>query len=119
MKAEEIMIGDLVQVPSELNRVKRIRSTFDLDSAVLYKPIPLTAEGLEKNGFTCDDNVAKLTYRDDSKNVLWSAKYSFFTGVIEVANKITDEKIKARCYSIHELQHIFRLIDIDKEIVIE
>ena len=82
------------------------------------EPIPLTPEILEKNGFTCDKNIAKLVERDDTNNILWSAKYSFFTGMIEVVNKITDEKVKVRCYSVHELQHIFRLLEIEKKVTI-
>ena len=82
----------------------------------LVEPISLTLEALERNGFTCDENIAKLVERDDTNNILWSAKYSFFTGMIEVVNKITDEKVKVRCYSVHELQHIFRLLEIEKEI---
>ena len=82
----------------------------------LVEPISLTPEALERNGFTCDENIAKLVERDDTNNILWSAKYSFFTCMIEVVNKITDEKVKVRCYSVHELQHIFRLLEIEKEI---
>ena len=49
------MIEDWVQVPSELNRYKRIRSTFDIDSAVLYEPIPLTPDILEIVRYSAND----------------------------------------------------------------
>lgn len=50
MEANELMIGDWVRVPSELNRYMRIRSTFDMDSAILYESIPLTQEILKRMG---------------------------------------------------------------------
>ena len=102
------MIGDWVQVPSELNRYKRIRSTFDMDSAVLYKPIPLTPEILEKNGWE-KTPTGYVFYTDGKKydNSLW---YIFGSNTFVV--NTAEFQIKY----VHELQHALRLCGIEKEI---
>ena len=110
MKINELMIRDLVQVPSELNRYKKIRSTFDMDSAVLYKPIPLTTEILEKYGFVEKSErrwVLSDEYTGDNVIVLYEAANSF---------AMTTEGMTIGFQNVHELQHLFRLCGITKEI---
>lgn len=102
METKELMIGDLVQVPSELNRHIRIRSTFDMDSAVLYKPIQLTPEILEKNGFVQD---GESWWYQDFRIVLSTSKGE---------SLVCGRQVKF-CY-IHQLQHALRLCGIEKEI---
>ena len=108
MKINELMIGDWVQVPSELNRYKRIRSTFDMDSAVLYEPIPLTTEILEKNGFeSCKEGYdigIPLLYWD--KYCTAVCGWTHCSNIIEVFD----------CRYVHQLQHALRLCGIIKEI---
>lgn len=105
MEAKDLMIGDWVQVPSELNRYKRIGSTFDMDSAVLYKPIPLTPEILKKNGFKCD---AHPNYVCDSYFIDGISMLDFRAGYFKYCT-ITIQYV-------HQLQHLLRLRGIDKGI---
>ena len=110
MKIDELMVGDWVQVPSELNRYKRIRSTFDMDITLLYEPIPLTTEILEKYGFVEKSErrwVLSDEYTGDEVLVLY-----------EVANgfAMPTEGMTIGFQNVHELQHLFKLCGIDKEI---
>ena len=111
------MIGDWVQVQSELNRYKRIRSTFDMDITLLYEPIPLTTEILEKNGFDISDpEVKQYHFEEDGQRYHFSLRqmynkdnkpdgYSFFAfSVLTIIDYV------------HQLQHAFKLCGIDKEI---
>lgn len=106
MEVKDLMIGDWVQVPSELNRYKRIRSTFAMDSAALYMPIPITAEILKKNGFKCDvhPNYIYDRYFTDEMSLL-----DFRNGYFKYDVTITLEYV-------HQLQHLLKLCNIDKEI---
>lgn len=105
------MIDDWVQVPLELNRYKRIRSTFDMDSAILYKPIPLTPEILEKVGFSYDENINKyiLTDKDTYDNLI--VLYKLANGFA-----MTTEGMTIGLQNVHELQHLFRLCGIREDI---
>lgn len=109
MKAKELMIGDWVQVPSELNRYKRIRSTFDIDSAVLYEPIPLTTEILEKNGFMWD-NLPISQYWEQYGLIIYPAGGGYRMNC--------GQNVSFKIDYVHELQHTMRLCGIDKEITL-
>ena len=113
MKAKELMIGDWVQVPSEMNRYKRVCSTFDMDLAVLYRPIPLTDAILKANGFEYHHkNFAALSY-----------EHPFQLEMVEWPNEngiglwMVGGLLKIRY--VHEFQHAIRLCDIDKVIIID
>ena len=113
MKAKELMIGDWVQVPSEMNRYKRVCSTLEMDEAVLYRPIPLTEEILKANDFEYrHKNFAALSYEhpfqleivewpDENGIGLWMVK-----GLLKIRY-------------VHELQHALRLCGVDKELIVE
>ena len=117
MKAEELMIGDWVRVPSELNRYKMIRSTFDMDSAPLYRPIPLTVEILESNGFEkkghrygiYDDyfDFEMYEYNDGT----WLVSYH----CCEMS--LPDEQVML--FHVHQLQHFMRHCGIEKVLKLE
>lgn len=106
MEIEELMINDWVQVPSEMNRYKRVRSTFDIDSAVLYRPIPLTEKILEYN-FATEPQISWC--------VGWNRKD-------DIHIEIKREDINAAFYGViayvHQLQHALAICGIDKEIVL-
>lgn len=136
MKATELMIGDWVRVPSELNRYMRIRSTFDMDSAILYEPIPLTPEILEKNGFIKDadkDDMLADMYHLLVHNGL--ERESFTIQVNLYREPICGVSTLVKCWGripplygglndihlcsanyVHQLQHAFRLCGIQKQI---
>lgn len=111
MKTEELMIGDWVRVPSELNREKQIRSTFDMDSAVLYEAIPLTPEILEKNGFKKYNGLYRL---DIAEGVFVNADFKSKEPFVSVHN--TCYRATPICWYLHQLQHALRLCGIEKEI---
>ena len=106
METKDLMLYDWVQVPSELNRIKQIKSTFDMDEAVLYQPIPLTEEILKKNGFLGNDYgeiiIGEWRIMCDCSNV----------AILHNEHVDIDTPIRF----VHELQHALRLCKIDKEI---
>lgn len=123
MKASELMIGDWVQVPSECNRHKKIMSTFDMDSAPIYKPISVTREILESNGFKeKDDEFAyKTNAADGYIHIIITDCYDDeFTLKIVDYDKFNDcsknIEFDKTFLKVHELQHALRLCGINKEI---
>ena len=130
MKTKDLMLYDWVQVPSELNRFKQIKSTFDMDEAVLYQPIPLTEEILKKNGFLLHNSASYFKEymwttggideyadvyievgKDQQDNWRWDnlkCKLHFFRGDVFLV----------KMQYVHELQHALRICHIDKEIVL-
>ena len=118
MKANELMIGDYVShfnegkncVVTEL-RGKKVAVSYTDDNGntkysellpeMAFKPIPLTAEILEKNGFE---------YYNDAAWVL----ANWFILVCEFDWLRYNDKIKIKY--VHELQHVLRLCGIEKEI---
>lgn len=77
------------------------------------QPIPITAEVLEKNGFTRDRWSKKIwRYEDEESEVV----YYIENGVLEIT--ADDCKINLVCTSVAELQHALRLAKVGKEIVL-
>jgi len=130
--ANDLILGDWVMNEfGEIQQVRQLKDGFAmLDYNVWYeeedlKGVPLTAEILEKNGFVKSRNAYKyeryagdgyqtitLTNRLDG---LWDVKvvdYDKFNdseSTCEKANKFL---------KVHELQHIIKDCDIEKEIVL-
>ena len=140
MKANELMIGDWVEctywTPSKQLKVAEIRRIVDdeikigvyCDDLVLIfrqpevKPIPLTPEILEKNGFEkqWQDNYEYLD-DDENLNVTFHPKSSNYTnGAYDYID------IEKGCLTInempitfvHELQHVLILCESEKEIIL-
>ena len=134
MTREELMIGDYVQVNGEVCKVISI-SYFDIgisDSKEDFyqehidniKPISLTPEILEKNGFVKYNEVSDTppydkdeegnmyySYRGEQKFWGWWQPNNVY--LIPV-NAMVDLEIKY----VHQLQHALRLCGINKEIEI-
>lgn len=132
MTREELMIGDYVQVNGEACKVISI-SYFDIgisDSKEDFynehidniKPIPLTAETLEKNGFVKYNEVSdtppydkdeegNMYYSFKGEQKLWGWWQPNNIYLIPV-NAMVDLEIKY----VHQLQHALRLCGIDKTI---
>ena len=124
MKPEELQMYDWVLINDKPYQVKQItrkkvgyhRIPYNLDYARLVdiKPIPITAEILEKNGFKVVTyplgNVACI-WGDDYKNsILWS-------GLMITVRHWDNSKDYHGCAEyIHELQQALRLCGIDKRI---
>ena len=129
MYAEEIMVGDWIQTNSTKFKVvgfdtssREVQSNnwaYDLDNC---KPIPLTKEILEKNGFeNIRDNEVFLLKKLSAKVNL--GIYFDIDGInIYLQNNDTDTFPGYEFYElfaikyVHELQHALKLFKIDKEI---
>ena len=131
MKASELMIGDWVMVcpwdetPWKPKKITDINfhswegvdfcddvgvEGWDELSLDQIKPIPLTKEILEKNGFVKDDT--------------WDEWVHFTNGIIIDFTLLVDEDgfrldiPNARINYVHELQHALKLCGINKEITL-
>ena len=120
MKSTELMIGDWVSVNGRLVLVSDINDTTIgyFDEEILLsdvKPIPLTTEILEKNGFIKE---TRIMYHITDKN--WNFlkiechKPDFYIG----KGCDEDECLLdfATIHYVHELQHVLKLCGIDKNI---
>lgn len=77
------------------------------------QPIPITAEVLEKSGFTHDKWSKKVwRYEDEESEVV----YYIENGVLEITTD--DCKINMVCKSVAEIQHALRLTKTDKQITL-
>jgi len=140
MKANELMIGDWVKYIYNPRHDsvewigKMIPQMFLYPSDYELKPIPLTQEFLEKNGFyfgytTNEEDMAHLvgaSYSPESKGWCWcedgTIKVIFPKecdgGEIYINGKYELNLIFSETIFVHELQHAFRLCGIDKEITL-
>lgn len=112
MKANELMVGDWVRMPLGLPEIRQVKYPSEIDDADFYEPISLTAEILEKNGFTIHLSHCGIKW-------LWIEKQKFELAIDEEnRNKITTALglIDIEIKYVHELQHALRLCGIDKEI---
>ncbi len=87
------------------------------------KPIPVTAEILEKNGWSTDGMYAFLRIDEHLHLEYYYHEHrlrKYYCGVDEWQNhaKVTDITFTAHCYSVNQLQHALRLAGVDKEIVL-
>ena len=132
MEAKELMIGDWVEhivvgeqsrnhpMKVDLRDLYRIQAAIsNSDDSLIVRPIPLTEEILEKNGFEVTRNMSSSRNKD-----VWSlhvSKYKMFH-IVEHHNKKmfpyfwieigSNSDIKY----VHQLQHALRLCGIDKTI---
>lgn len=142
MKATDLMIGDWVEVTQEgekhFAKVQMIdgygdNATADecVCDAIYYgidelKPIPLTPEILEKNGFK------KFDFMNIKGQHQWSFWIDTLTSVSLWCRNLNDDPnegwmfriespLASCCHkieSVHELQHALRLCGIEKEIIL-
>ena len=122
MKANELMIGDWVLVHKPTCKGHRVDYINEMEEEIgadgeIYdvcdiKPIPLTPEILEKNGFRHGCYVGGYYSPDCPFRVFTktAGKCEFTT--------LFDDEIHFLCVFVHQLQHALRLCGIDKEIVL-
>ena len=84
-------------------------------------PIPITAEVLEKNGWSSDGMYATLRIDEHRHLEYYFHEHrlrKYYCGVDEWQNhaKVNDITFAVHCYSVHQLQHALRLAGVDKEI---
>lgn len=132
MKANELMLGDWVQnTNGNIGRVEGIiphddghgpeivvryspSGTAYSDVKVL-RPIPLTPEILEKNGFNRQDFPGWRFSETGKYSVMWRKDYPNLL-VIASFNREFGEFARFNINFVHELQHALRLCVIEKEI---
>lgn len=84
-------------------------------------PIPITAEILEKNGWSNDGMYAFLRIDEHRHLEYYYHEHrlrKYYCGVDEWQNhaKVNNITFAVHCYSVHQLQHALRLAGADKEI---
>ena len=121
MKATELMIGDkvMVKVLSQIpdTYVLHTWTANDYSRDIQVKPIPLTPEILEKNGWERDIDkewkynnshiLPHYCYQWEKRNV----KIEMYSGLEGVTISLI---IGLRFYAVHELQHVLRLYGLDE-----
>ena len=121
MKANELMIGDkvMVKVLSQIpdTYVLHTWTANDYSRDIQVKPIPLTAEILEKDGWERDIDkeweynnshiLPHYCYQWEKRNV----KIEMYAGLEGFTISLI---IGRRFYAVHELQHALRLCGLDE-----
>ena len=141
MKAEELMIGDWVNLnldvdyktgksiyaPIQVTAINKdgtidVNCTYDKSESMqdgwglkLIEPIPLTKEVLHKNGFYGE--VYLWINAGDEKTL----EYYLFEHRLSLwysEEKNQEILFKCHCFYVHELQHALKLCGIEKEIAV-
>lgn len=121
MKAKDLMIGDkvMVKVLSQIPNtyVLHTWTANDYSRDIQVKPIPLTAEILEKDGWERDIDkeweynnshiLPHYCYQWEKQNV----KIEMYAGLEGFTISLI---IGRRFYAVHELQHVLRLYGLDE-----
>ena len=127
MKAEELMIGDYVQlngspyVIEEMSKkgwvhitdqVHNLRVQMSTDYILDFiEGVPIIPEILEANGFARSKAFVEWKYEDDDIYMLWKP-------FPWIKIQLEDHTVMFPCEFVHELQHALRLCGIEKEIVL-
>jgi hypothetical protein len=132
MKAEDLMIGDLVlynETHQQILEISGIDDEVYLETDELVhqseiQPIPLTPEVLEKNGFLANKHVYPYPYyKYEVKEIKVKVGFAFPQGnrtsykepwVCVDTECVYIEHLP--CMFVHQLQHVLRLCGIEKEI---
>ena len=136
MKAEELMIGDWVDIrllddePGEhmYSQVEQLwECEIDADFETSYDnvyPIPLTTEILEKNGYTSHDDLAGRGVEwisEDNRIIMSDWEYDINSNnhwYIHIDNEDMDTICTAEITYVHEFQHLLKLCKIEKKITL-
>lgn len=123
MKAEDLMIGDWVNIQGE-NCYVTLATLYTLQFTGKpnnIRPIPLTTEILEKNGFTSTEDQ----YNHKKHFLLGKNEYNcdvYWDGLsillVEADYEPTTYAYVCEVNYVHELQHALKLCGIKKEIVL-
>lgn len=139
MKAEELQIGDWVlwkNKPVQIAQISGIKYSFGhIDVGLAHcgsgfleshdiksiSPIPITPEILKKNGFVIKRNWAQLGNFGDSPLIMWHFEDDVttrdFRHELEIHQLDTGKvHIRIKCDYVHQLQQLFRICGISKEI---
>jgi len=130
MKASELMIGDWVIVDHCSSRLEPcygqvtgidkdgedVHTTEGMVDASLLKPVPLTPEILERNGFEAERNVGYV-YNDWNETEVIFDTFDHRLRILYRRDVVLD--IEEWDFPVHMLQHALRLCGVDKEIKLE
>lgn len=130
MEAKDLMIDDWTACEGKNGKVKELREhklllkTENSVMIVYYnsvKPIPLTTEILEKNGFIIKEKWAQLGNFGDNPLIMWHFVDDPILGdyntELEIHQNDTGKvHVRIPCKYVHELQHALRLCGIEKTI---
>ena len=114
LKVTDLMVGDWVYITEHPMRkeAKQVKPEHFLRSLVIFEPIPLTPEILEKNGLS-NDYYGSYFKEDEHMLLEISTSEDCISWTIN-----THEYGILKLEYVHELQHALRLCGINKEIVI-
>lgn len=144
MKATELMLGDWVYAKVQVDDTgtepvfeRTPKRVTDLTNSIngIYvegtsqfagaeiEPIPLTTEILEENGFVpIRQNAAEpyyWQYFDKNDGSIVNAFRRIYRGLwIECSNATTEASANKQCEFVHELQHVIKNTEIEKEVVL-
>ena len=132
LKNSDLSVGDWVRYGGIDYQVKSIDGAFERVTLIGNKeqrdeniyalhPILITAEILEKNGWSTDGMYAFLRIDEHRHLEYYYHEHrlrKYYCGVDEWQNhaKVNNITFAVHCYSIHQLQHALRLAGVDKEI---
>lgn len=128
MKAEDLMVGDRVFLfgnkPVKVDCIGNVEIYLSdengIDWRVTYehiKPIPLTPEILEKNGFSGEGyNMGVIGFHTDPIPEVKDGYEVFIWKDMCLEIKHGFTHLKRYTFYVHELQHALRLCGIEKEI---
>ena len=126
IKISELSIGDWVEIDGAATKVWYLSEDSEVNETTYdwVKPIPLTPEILEKNGF--DAPKAKVWndswYWSNRKDVALELRESFGIWYMEIVIKEqrsglqSNRKLGIGFKYVHQLQHALRLAGVGKEI---
>ena len=122
MKANELMIGDWIKCDSDFEQVDFLEGgNINGHPENWYEAIPLTAEVLEKNGFSyrkCNGGAEEWWIEDDYYDIVvyeWSDSIWVFRYESTEMNLPHEQRTMSY---LHQLQHAFYDCGIDEQITI-
>ena len=146
LKAQELMIGDWVIAQPDEDIcgkgcgaiVDRITAIYDEDGVMsvrlkdfdypvaveLLTPLPLTIELLEKNGWKRDKSPAPAPFSCALLNEKFVIRYHRLHGLDMFEKRgsglvaLSGQRVNIYIQYVHQLQHIFKLCEINKELVV-
>lgn len=132
MKAEELQIGDWIfcdkkpyRLVNIINTESNIMDVEDDNGFMSYyisraKPIPITPEILEKNGFKYNKKYDAYTIvlKGGEDLVYYIGQRSLYLFILHDDKHDWDEELHIYMEYVHEIQHALRLMKINKKIVL-
>lgn len=111
IKISDLSVGDWVEIDGAATKVWYLSEDSEINDTTYdwVKPIPLTPEILEKNGFEIIDESADF-------QLYGSPECSIFFTKGTVRYRLETPQASVVCWNVHELQNALRLAGVGKEI---